>query len=96
MKIRLNPIVKKDLQVAARSMRLSWGLFAYEAVLTLAFLLAMMIIQAESGDVYGGGNVYSYLVYLFPVLAVAQVCIVALIVPILRASSISGERERQT
>ena len=96
MKIRLNPIVKKDMQVAARSMRLSWGLFAYEAVLTLAFLLAMMIIQAESGDVYGGGNVYSYLVYLFPVLAVAQVCIVALIVPILTASSISGERERQT
>ncbi len=96
MKIRLNPIVKKDLQVAARSMRLSWGLFAYEAVLTLAFLLAMVIIQAESGDIYGGGNVYSYLVYLFPVLAVAQVCIVALIVPILTASSISGERERQT
>ena len=31
MRIQLNPIVKKDLQVTARSMRFSWGLFAYEA-----------------------------------------------------------------
>ena len=28
--MRLNPIVKKDLQVSARSMRLSWGVFLYE------------------------------------------------------------------
>lgn len=96
MKIRLNPIVKKDLQVAARSMRLSWGLFAYEAVLTLMFLLALAMIQASSNNIYSGGNIYSSLVVLFPVLAVAQVGIVGLTVPILTASSISGEKERQT
>lgn len=96
MKIRLNPIVKKDLQVAARSMRLSWGLFAYEAVLTMAFLLALAFIQSEVSYVYSNNNIYGYLVYLFPVLAVVQVCIVALIVPIITASSISGEKERQT
>lgn len=97
MKIRLNPIVKKDLQVAARSMRLSWGLFAYEAVLTLAFLLALLVIQEESSYIYySNNNIYSYLVYLFPVVAIVQVCIVALIVPIITASSISGEKERQT
>ncbi len=96
MKIRWNPIVKKDLQVAARSMRLSWGLFAYEAVLVLMFLLALAMIQEDSGNIYSSGNVYSSLVYLFPVLAVAQVCIVGLTVPILTASSISGEKERQT
>lgn len=96
MKIRLNPIVKKDLQVAARSMRLSWGLFAYEAVLTMAFLLALIFIQSEVSYVYSNNNVYGYLVYLFPVLAIVQVCIVALIVPIITASSISGEKERQT
>ncbi len=44
MKIRWNPIVKKDLQVTARSMRFSWGLFAYDAVLVLAFLLATAVI----------------------------------------------------
>lgn len=96
MKIRLNPIVKKDLQVTARSMRLSWGLFAYEAVLLMAFLLTLLIIQEQASSIYGNSNIYSYLVSLFPVLAVTQVCIVALIVPILTASAISGEKERQT
>lgn len=95
MRLKLNPIVKKDLQVAARSMRMSWGLFAYEAVLALAFMLALLVIQEEVSYSYYR-NIYSYLVYLFPVLAVTQVCIVALIVPIITASSISGEKERQT
>ncbi len=95
MRMRWNPIVKKDLQVTVRSMRLSWGLFAYEAILTLAFLLALLVIQEENSYM-SIGNIYSYLVYLFPVIAVAQVCIVALIVPIITASSISGEKERQT
>ena len=96
MKLRWNPIVKKDMQVIARSMRLSWGLFAYEAVLTMTFLLALSIIQQESRSFYSDRNVYSYLIYLFPVLSVAQVCIVALVVPVMTASAISGEKERQT
>lgn len=95
MRLKLNPIVKKDLQVTARSMRMSWGLFAYEAVLALAFLLALLIIQEEASYGYGS-NIYSYMIVLFPVLAITQVCIVALIVPIITASSISGEKERQT
>lgn len=94
--MRLNPIVKKDLQVSARSMRLSWGLFGYEAILTMAFLLALLIIQEEANYVYSSGNIYGMLVYLFPVVAIAQVVIVALITPIITASSISGEKERQT
>ncbi len=61
MKLRLNPIVKKDLQVAARSMRISWGLFAYEALLALAFLLALSMIQSMNGYL-GGGNVYASLI----------------------------------
>lgn len=96
MKVRWNPIVKKDLQVTARSMRLSWGLFAYEAVLTMTFLMALSVIQRTSRSFYSSGNVYGHLIYLFPVLSVAQVCIVALIVPAITASSISGEKERQT
>lgn len=96
MKLRWNPIVKKDLQVAARSMRLSWGLFVYEAVLAMTFLLALAVIRQESSSYYGSGNVYGDLIYLFPVLSIAQVCIVALIVPVITASAISGEKERQT
>ena len=96
MRLRGNPIVKKDLQVTARSMRLSWGLFAYEAVLTMVFLLALSVIKQESSSYYRSGNVYGHLIYLFPVLSIAQVCIVAMIVPVMTASAISGERERQT
>lgn len=96
MKIRINPIVKKDFQVAARSMRLSWGLFAYEALLAMTYMLAMSIIQALSSNAYSSGNIYSSLIYLFPSLAIAQLCLIALIVPIITASSISGEKERQT
>ena len=96
MKIRWNPIVKKDLRVTARSMRFSWELFAYNVVLMLAFLLALVVIQGQSYGYYSYNNIYTYLIYLFPVTAVAQVCIVALIVPIITASAISGEKERQT
>lgn len=96
MKLRMNPIVKKDLNVTARSMRICWGVFAYELVLALAFLVVMLIIQEEYNSRYSTGNVYGWLVYLFPVVAVVQVIIVALVMPILTASSISGERERQT
>lgn len=94
--LRLNPIVKKELQVTARNMRLSWGVFAYEAVLAMAFLLAVLAIQEQSRYAYGGENFYSSFIYLFPILAVTQVCIVALIMPVITASSISGEKERQT
>lgn len=96
MRVQLNPIVKKDLQVTARSMRFSWGLFAYEAVVALAFLLGLSSIQSGVDGYYGDGNIYQELINLFPVLAIAQVCIVSLIVPVMTASSISGEKERQT
>ena len=94
--MRINPIVKKDLQVSSRSMRLAWGLFGYEAILAIAFLLAMLVIRDESRSLYGNGNIYNAMVYLFPVIAIAQICIIALITPIITASSISGEKERQT
>ena len=58
--------------------------------------MALAVIQQESRSIYTTGNIYGYLIYLFPVLSVAQVCIVALIVPVITASSISGEKERQT
>lgn len=31
----LNPIVKKDVKVQARSMKICWGVFAYELILAL-------------------------------------------------------------
>lgn len=92
--IRLNPIVKKDVRVQARSMKICWGVFAYELILALVFFLAMLIIQQQSR--YSVENIYSTLVWLYPVLAGTQLVILGVVVPVRTASSISGERERQT
>jgi len=90
----LNPIVKKDIKVQSRSMKICWGVFVYELILALVFFLAMSIIQGNSR--YSTSNIYSAMVWLYPVLAVTQLIILGLVVPIRTASSISGEKERQT
>lgn len=94
MNMRLNPIVKKDVKVQSRSMRICWGVFVYEAILALVFFLTMLSIQ--EGNRYSVTNIYSQMVWLYPVLAVTQIVILGLVVPIRTASSISGEKERQT
>ena len=52
--LKVNPIVKKDLKVISRSMKYSWGLFAYEAVLGVAFIITMLIIGFDYSS-FGGG-----------------------------------------
>lgn len=95
--MRLNPIVKKDVMVQSRSMRISWGVFAYELILALVFLLAMLVIQGNSiYSTYSTDNIYSYMVWLYPVLGMTQLVVLGLVVPVRTASSISGEKERQT
>ena len=92
--MRLNPIVKKDVKVQARSIRICIEMFAYELILALIFFFAMLIITQE--NYYSTNNLYSSMVWLYPVLAVAQLCIIGVVVPIRTASAISGEKERQT
>lgn len=90
----LNPIVKKDVKVQSRSMRICWGVFAYELILALVFFIAMFIIRAN--NVYSTDNIYSNLVWLYPTLAATQLIIIGVVVPVRTASAISGEKERQT
>ena len=96
-KVRMNPIVSKDLKVTSRSMKFSWSLFAYEGVLTIAFLLTML---ANNTSVrYSGPNntqIYRNYSAFFPTVGVFQLVIIGLIVPIITATSISGEREKKT
>lgn len=95
--MRLNPIVKKDVMVQSRSMKICWGVFAYELILALVFLLAMLVIQGNSiYSTYSTDNIYSYMVWLYPVLGMTQLAVLGLVVPVKTASSISGEKERQT
>ncbi len=92
--MRLNPIVKRDVRVQSRSMKICWGVFAYELILALVFFVAMLVI--EQNNRYSTQNIYSTLVWLYPVLAVTQLIILGIVVPVRTASAISGEKERQT
>lgn len=94
MRIMMNPIMKKDFKVTARSMKMAWGLMAYEAILAFIFIIALSILGLQTG--YNYQNIYSELISLFPVIGIAQVSMTALTIPIMTASSISGEKERQT
>ena len=94
---KLNPIVRKDLKVISRSMKFSWGLFAYEAILAVIFLFVMLLVYESNS--YGSRSntaIYEGYIAFFPVIGIAQLGMISLIVPIITASSISGERERQT
>lgn len=92
--MRLNPIVKKDIKVQARSMKMAWGIFAYEAILAGVFFIALLFISNQS--IYDDSNIYSKIVWLYPVLAIAQIIIIAIVIPVQTSSAISGEKERQT
>ena len=94
-KIRINPIVKKDLRVLSRSMKIAWGIFAYEAVLLVVFLFAIWIIFDELGG-YGYSSNYQSFVTLFPMISAIEFGIIALLMPIMTATAVSGEKERQT
>ena len=64
--MRLNPIVKKEIRVQARSMRICWEVFAYEAIMAAVFFFAMLIfVQTLS---YSPSNIYRSITGLFPVL----------------------------
>lgn len=94
-KFKLNPIIKKDLRVTSRSMKLAWELFAYVAILGIIFLLMFSMFRQYSNNV-DNTELYQEYVAFFPVLAIAQLGMLALSIPIITASSVSGERERGT
>lgn len=93
--IRINPIVKKDLRVLSRSMKIAWGIFAYEAVLLIVFLFAIWIIFEEFSG-YGYSADYQAFVVMFPLISAIEFGIIALLMPIMTATAVSGEKERQT
>lgn len=92
--MRMNPIVKKDIKVQARSMRISWGIFAYVAIMAVVFFFSMFAIQQN--NIFTNSNIYNDIISLYPTLALTQLIILGVVVPVRTASAISGEKERQT
>ena len=92
-KRQMNPIMKKEMMVSARSVKMSMAILGINALLTLVVVLVMAVTNAEA-ELFG--YEYSDLVMIFPILAGMECIILSLIVPIMTSGSISGERERQT
>ena len=91
--IHMNPILKKDLMVNSRSMKMSWGIFGINAFLTM---IVILVILTTNASYLMTGYDYSSLVCLFPILGCTECGILSLVVPIITSGSISGEREKQT
>ena len=45
--MRINPMVKKDIKVQARSMRCCWEIFVYEAIMAVVFFFAMFLFSQQ-------------------------------------------------
>lgn len=89
----MNPILNKELTIGSRSIKMSIHLMLYNLVLGGIAIITLMALRAESQ--YGGAD-YQTLMALFPILATLQCFIILFMIPVLTASSIAGERERQT
>lgn len=91
-KWKMNPILRKELMVGSRSMKMSFAIMGINGFLTLIVILVMLLAGSSGLSNYD----YSNLIYLFLVLGCIECGIISLVVPIITSGSISGEREKQT
>ncbi len=95
MDMDMNPVLKKELTLGSRTIKMPVALMFYNGF--LAFVAVLILFSACSYYYYGGGSMeYGVLTAIFPTLAGIQMGLICLIIPIITASSVAGERERQT
>ena len=97
----MNPILRKELRLGSRSIKIPLALMFYNIVLALIAVVMIFSVNAVggiSGAFSSNGDAidFSGFLYIFQVIGWTQLGITLLIVPILSAGSISGEREKQT
>ncbi len=92
--MQMNPILRNELKLHARTVRLPIILMIYNLVLSCVAVLFMASIQNQ----YQSGYPIQYdeLMEIFTILGWIQCVLVCFMVPILTASAIAGEREKQT
>lgn len=92
--MKINPILKKELTIGSRSIKMPLAIFFYDAVLALCSFVILLVVRIRATE--GGSLDLKALAYVFPILMCTQAVILYIMIPIITASSISGERERQT
>ena len=93
-RLRINPILKKEMVVGSRSMKMSWAIMAVCGILTAIVVFILLINSYTSSS--GIGYSYRSLIVLFPVLGCTECGLLSLMIPVITSGSISGEREKQT
>ncbi len=89
--MRMNPVWKKELMLGSRTIRFPIALMCYGACMAAIALLMVFIAMGDSSVID-----FSSMTNIFLVLAFVQLGLILLIIPVLTAGSIAGERERQT
>lgn len=88
----MNPILAKELRLGSRSIKLPLAVMFYDLVLAVIAVIAIFIAAYANGS----GTDYTGFLVIYQVIGWTQLGITLLIVPILTAGTISGEREKQT
>ena len=91
--LKLNPILNKELRLGSRSIKIPMFVMGYDIVLSLITVTSMLVIQVNSRY---DSNTFSQYLFIYQIIGWSQFVITLIIVPILTAGTISGERERQT
>lgn len=92
--MKLNPVYKRELTVSSRSIRMALILMAFNGVLAVAALFNMFSVVEQvkvTAEIQ-----YSRFLELYVFVSTVEFVMLMFIMPALTASSISGERERQT
>lgn len=92
-KIKLNPILNKELRLGSRSIRLPLSVMFYDAFLAVVAVFIIFIIFMSNSE---GSTDFSGYLAIYQAIGWMQLSIMLVIVPILTAGTISGEREKQT
>lgn len=87
-----NPILKKELVLGSRSIKFPIALMCYSGCMALVALAVLSM----SGNAYAGRMDFQAMTNIFLILAFIQLGLICIIIPVLTAGSIAGERERQT
>ncbi|MCR5366990.1 hypothetical protein SAMN05660484_00051 [Eubacterium ruminantium] len=91
--MRINPITKKEIKITARGAKFFIEFFVYELILLIAFLLSLRTIMGKE-RIYVTD--YQKLSGLFPVVAITQLFVITMIIPVMTGAAIAGEKEKQT
>ena len=92
--MKRNPVYSREMRVSSRSIRLPVILAVFNGILSFAVLLNMY--SAVEQVKAAAAIQYSRFMDMYELAATLEFVLVAFLSPAVTASSISGERERQT